>query len=761
LRVGDAYPGTESFRDSEEDRRLFFGRDAECHALLGKVLTEPLVVLFARSGMGKTSLLNAFLLPNLRERGFIPVVARLKAGEPALSVVAERFREEAARHDVSVSVREDATSLWGFFRNSNFDARRPVVIFDQFEEVFTRLREAERKLFLADFADLVRQRVPAAVRDRALAALSQESNAAMRARLIEEAYGTAIADVKVVVGVREDFIAELERMRDVVPHIFTNTVRLLPLSRDNAREAIVAPAAAQKFRYSDDALETLLGFLDRTPEDGDPGVSPFELQVLCQDIDARHREKELATIESRNFDGERGLRRVMRRHYRLQLRKISWWRRGAAARFCERGLVLRSGQRASPVAEETAIDEYGVRKQDLITLQDVRLIAAERQRNRTVYELAHDALVEPVLQAKRERTARRRIAIAIVVLVVVAIGAFLRVRHAEYEASQRRLELAIDLKNADYARKSGLIADELRHDAVNLTGLDLSGVRIAPGIACKANRLPIRCDFSGADLSGAVLNNVTFDSAAFLISKFRGASLEGSTFNYGCYLFGADFTGSHAHGVTFDESDIASLNFAGADLRNARFIGADVSDTDFSNADLDGAVFDGTAWWTAIVSDAQRSDFARRFPIGVIASSPAMARRLDDEVAIAESADAQEVRLRWNTVAFRRAVCGLQPEAALNDIANSLRDASRRDRYYATYRDTRGVILLLLHRIPEARDEFNAGCGAGDGDDITLQACRYHRGIAEQILGNNAAAQQWFARSKKYIPTYEKVLLLR
>ena len=55
----------------------FFGRDAEVSDLFQRVAHKPLTVLFGRSGLGKTSLLRAALVPRLREAGFLPVVIRL------------------------------------------------------------------------------------------------------------------------------------------------------------------------------------------------------------------------------------------------------------------------------------------------------------------------------------------------------------------------------------------------------------------------------------------------------------------------------------------------------------------------------------------------------------------------------------------------------------------------------------------------------------------------------------------------------------
>src|SRR5215213_3280189 len=73
----DPYPGLASFADRPEHRSLFFGRERESQALLQMILSENLVLLFARSGTGKTSLINVGILEQLRIKGYFPIVVRL------------------------------------------------------------------------------------------------------------------------------------------------------------------------------------------------------------------------------------------------------------------------------------------------------------------------------------------------------------------------------------------------------------------------------------------------------------------------------------------------------------------------------------------------------------------------------------------------------------------------------------------------------------------------------------------------------------
>mgnify|MGYP006309195021 CR=1 FL=1 len=61
------YPGAQPF--TTEQRRIFFGRDKDLDDLHQLVQLEELVVLYGKSGLGKSSLLNAGLIPRLQESG--------------------------------------------------------------------------------------------------------------------------------------------------------------------------------------------------------------------------------------------------------------------------------------------------------------------------------------------------------------------------------------------------------------------------------------------------------------------------------------------------------------------------------------------------------------------------------------------------------------------------------------------------------------------------------------------------------------------
>src|SRR5580692_10008783 len=68
---------------TEETREYFYGREAEVAELARRVQRKLLTILFGQSGLGKTSILRAGLVPRLRSQGYCPVYVRIDYGREA------------------------------------------------------------------------------------------------------------------------------------------------------------------------------------------------------------------------------------------------------------------------------------------------------------------------------------------------------------------------------------------------------------------------------------------------------------------------------------------------------------------------------------------------------------------------------------------------------------------------------------------------------------------------------------------------------
>ena len=236
------WPGLESFGESAHD--FFFGRDREAASLLNHVHDASVTVLYGRSGLGKTSLLQAGLFPLLREENFLPVYVRLELqqGSTALS--------RQLHHSIYGSIQANAPdallpaadeSLWEYLHRSDFELwsaqnypLTPVIVIDQFEELFTlgeRVPDLVRE-FMNDLGDLAENRIPADVAAR----IDKDEAEADRFQLRAHNY-------KLLITLREDFLPHLEEWSQLIPALKRSRVRLLPLHADKAFDAVYKPAA--------------------------------------------------------------------------------------------------------------------------------------------------------------------------------------------------------------------------------------------------------------------------------------------------------------------------------------------------------------------------------------------------------------------------------------------------------------------------------------------------------------------------------------
>ncbi|NIM11888.1 MAG: tetratricopeptide repeat protein [Candidatus Aminicenantes bacterium] len=483
------YPGLRPFSDTDHDRRLFFGRDEEIQYIWHSILVENLFVLFAKSGMGKTSLLHAGLMDLLRRNHFLPLVIRFNDRDRALlDTIYPGMEKAIARRNEAVDKNKkidyepgETGTLWQFFKTAAFwtaddKPLTPVLIFDQFEEFFTMHPLEHREAFIEQLADLVRGRVPRALRESFKSSQSHFP------------YSETPPKVKIIISLREDYLGYLEDLTREIPGILRNRFRLLPLTREQAREAIVKPAGLSEdkhvrskgFSYTDEAVDEMLDFLcerrvnDKIVKTGE--VEPFQLQLLCQHVEEKtikRADKAAAgsgyPVQGKDLGGKTGMRRILQGFYEERLKTLgSLWKKRRVRKLCEKGLI-ESETRVS-LHKEYIKRKYKVYEGLLDVLVDNRLLLRSEPRiGNILYELSHDTMIPPILRSRRERKIRNsRIGIPILVFILVFTGISLSKQIIKRRNIHKLYEDAVELtkqgKKGDAIKKylSILRIDEKR-----------------------------------------------------------------------------------------------------------------------------------------------------------------------------------------------------------------------------------------------------------------------------------------------------------
>jgi hypothetical protein len=344
----------------EQEKDQFAGREDEIHEVLVGVTRGRSYVLYGRSGLGKTSLLLAGVFPGLRERGFQPVYIRLLE-----SPVKDFCAALAATHEAPELAREMplAERLVEVPRAlARISAQAPLIIaLDQFEEFFIRFRSQPQ--LRADFVSLV-------------------------GHIIRE----PSANVRFLVSLREDYLAQLNDLRPALPDITAYSLRLLPLTAYGTRQAIVLPLIKARVDYEEPLLAKLVDLLDGF--DFDPPL----LQIVCTELYREATERQGTEVRLQEADLQRvgGLDGIFHRYLakvgqqledkRLLVRVVL----NALITTEETKRAVRAEDLRQDAAFEASLEEV---EQVLALLRNQGLVRGENRLGQLWYELLHERLV--------------------------------------------------------------------------------------------------------------------------------------------------------------------------------------------------------------------------------------------------------------------------------------------------------------------------------------------------------------------------------
>lgn len=423
--IANPYVGPRMFTSAE--RGLFFGRDAEARDLLSLVISQRLVLFYAQSGAGKSSLLNARLVPDLRERGFLVLpITRVGAeipkgieqvdniyllslmlsldqggGDPArlahlaLPDFLARLTSEDGQHYYyadpveSAAVRPgddhpapDTTAQPGA---GQYDEPNFVLVIDQFEEIFTTHTERweERAEFFAQL-------------DQAMRVDPQ---------------------LWVLLTLREDYVAAL----DPYAHLLADKMRaryyMQRMGEEAALQAVQEPARLSGRPFESGVAEKLVENLRQIKDQAQTGpqlgqyVEPVQLQVVCYQLWENLKDRSPGPITEETLNQAGDVDNALSAFYEdaihaaldqpgLQVPELDlrlWFNRELITEAGTRGTVFQG-------KDETA----GMPNDIVRRLTDRYLLHVEPRAGGTWVELIHDRFVEPIRRANRDAEAKQK-----------------------------------------------------------------------------------------------------------------------------------------------------------------------------------------------------------------------------------------------------------------------------------------------------------------------------------------------------------------
>jgi WD40 repeat protein len=512
--LSSPYKGLAPFEDSEVDAQLFFGREWETEVVAANVLASRLTVLYGPSGVGKSSLLRAGVVRALRQSADpSPAVAVFGtwAGEPLVGL------EEAARAAVAEALgREPADAPGGLTdRFAAWSAELGAelcLLIDQLEELFLYHPAKEGA---GGFVDLLPELV-------------------LRPGL----------RVNVLLGVRDDALAQLDVFKERVPGLFMNSLRLDHLDRAAGRSAILGPlerfaviagaagAMAIEPELVDDVLdEVSTGKIEpslagRGAVEGAAQVARVEtpyLQLVLQRLWEVERERGSPVLRQETFRSLGGAEQIVEDHLERALRALSPAEQDAAANVFDH-LVTPSGTKiAHGVGDLASYASVGERELEpvLASLAGQRILRplGENGHAGERYEIFHDVLAGAVLawrtrheadaELAEERKRRRRSGwlaaaalVGLALMTALALYAFSQRNNAQEQAhaanEQRalaqtrsdQLEIANKnyLKARDDARSKAKKAVQAEKNATLALKAEQSAARVARAATLNAKQ---------------------------------------------------------------------------------------------------------------------------------------------------------------------------------------------------------------------------------------------------------------------------------
>jgi len=373
------YLGLRPYTEQEQDR--FFGRNSEIHILTDKILAHRLTLLVAASGVGKSSLLQAGVMPALRATGMADLVYHNDwAVNPDADLKTSLVKHLIKKQRVTADYQADFTlPLAEFIRlHSLLCEGSLVILLDQFEEFFYYQRfSQQREPFIQELAGAIQD--------------PQSAGA-------------------FVFAMREDFAMELQAFKPWFKGIFDNVYRIEKLDLNAAKEAICKPLDNIGFSLEPELLEQLLQDLGQRelkerlelPQQSDRQtelfVEPPHLQIVCQQLWLQARTNADRQIKLGHYQSLGKTQGILTGYFRQKMALLKREQLRLASKAFDHLVSQHGTKRSFPLVElAELLDENESALQQTLDLLQEAVILRRIQRNGSYwYELYHDIFAKSI-----------------------------------------------------------------------------------------------------------------------------------------------------------------------------------------------------------------------------------------------------------------------------------------------------------------------------------------------------------------------------
>jgi hypothetical protein len=388
----------------EHDHAFFYGRQKELDQLISLIAVSGFIVVHGASGVGKSSLLQAGVTPKLREQGYLPVLVRLSFGEGSPNyrsqvLISLAHALESAGSNKAANFPEHVP-LWEIFHDPVYGLVKPtgndllaaVLLFDQFEELYTLGSRSERASgeFLEDLVALI-ENFP-----------SPETKLRIQAedRLAESLVFLAPSP-KVILGLRSDFFAMLDREPFRRCALNRRSLEIREMTGLQAFDSVWRPASSSSIldRETAAAIVRFAAGVSSSTALEEIKVSPSNLTLCCEQLNQRRL---VTGADKITIPDQTDQRHLFEDYYSRCFVDLP----EAVRSFVEDELITPGGHRDS-AAMERAISVLAAKGVDarraIDSLIGARLLTLQSVQGTMRLELGHDALAAVARSARHSR----------------------------------------------------------------------------------------------------------------------------------------------------------------------------------------------------------------------------------------------------------------------------------------------------------------------------------------------------------------------
>lgn len=388
----------------EKDSESFFGREKESTLLSKKIEQQVVMLLYGKSGVGKSSLINAGIKPLVR-KNFLPITIRtqnLIDTNDLTAVLIDLIKSAVEECGCSVSSLIDEQverkSVWEYLKSHEFlksgEAITPLLIFDQFEEIFHNGR-GKNGVYKPAVSELI----------KSLGVLAADY--APDELVDSERYDhyldlDDITNYRILLAAREEYIPDLESLVPIVPALGSSSNRFRLDSFNYAQARLILDRAGSDF-FDDEVKLVLLdkiAGIEASDQNADLDRSkvylePFLFSLFCFELVdgiGEGKKVKLANISERDFNY------FIRRFYTNATKDIS----EETKAFIEDNLLTEQSGMRNLFSYNDAVADNSEREKELSLLIDRKILRRPFFSGQPYLEIVHDRLIN-VVKSRRDK----------------------------------------------------------------------------------------------------------------------------------------------------------------------------------------------------------------------------------------------------------------------------------------------------------------------------------------------------------------------